>query len=571
VKIWASAAFLLFLQSPAFQQVRNGRIEGYVVRAGTNEPLESARVTIRRNSDAGQIPSPPQSELAPMGTAQTIATDSQGHFVVNGLAPGSYELSAVKNGFARQVYGERAPGRPGTVVTVSAEQVLKDVVFRLVAAGAISGHVTDTRGGPLTGILVQLLRSTYDAKGRRRLQPVSSARTNERGEYRMYLITPGRFFVSAAPVVTSDPSMMAVNTDPSMMAVNQVVDEPGLVLTYYPGSSDPSGGSSIEVEPGSETGPIDFRLMPQPLFRIRGRVLDTRPGHLPEPVQLEIESRNPGSPGGPRPGSYTSENGTFEIRNVAPGAYWIKAQLFNANDFKQTIGDLLRNMAQVSVDVSNADVENVVVTFSPGFSLQGRVEIDSSGNGASRETSPLMVYLEPQESTPVPTLPQTVKADGTFTIDNVFAGDYRVQTEGGPSNSYIKSVHLGRTDVSNGLTLSGPVSESLELILGTTSGEIDGTVLDSDRHPVSGAQVVLIPNRERGRSDLYRKAITDQNGRFTIRTIVPGEYKVFAWEDLEPYAYNDADFLRKYEELGTPVAVSESAKSTIQTRIIPAG
>jgi protocatechuate 3,4-dioxygenase beta subunit len=564
VKIWATAAFLLFLQGPALPQGRNGRIEGYVVRAGTNEPLESARVTIRRNSDAGQIPSPPQSELAPMGNAQTITTDSQGHFVANGLAPGSYELSAVKNGFARQVYGERAPGRLGTVVTVSAEQVLKDVVFRLVAAGAVSGHVTDTSGGPVTGILVQLLRSTYDAKGRRTFQPVSSARTNERGEYRMYLITPGRFFVSAAPVATSDPSMMALNQ----------VDEPGLVLTYYPGSSDPSVASSIEIEPGSETGPIDFRLMPQPLFRIRGQVHDGRTGHLPEPVQLEIESRNPGSPGVPRRGPSISENGTFEIRDVAPGAYWIKAQLIpNANDFQRSIGELLRNMAvaQVSVDVSNSDVENVVVTFSPGFSLQGRVEIDSSGNGASRETSPLMVYLEPQESTPVPTLPQTVKADGTFTIDNVFAGDYWVQTEGGPSNSYIKSVHLGRTDVLNGLTLSGPVSESLELILGTTSGEIDGTVLDSDRHPVRGAQVVLIPNRERSRSDLYRTATTDQNGRFTIRTIVPGEYKVFAWEDLEPYAYNDADFLRKYEELGAPVAVSESAKSTIETRIIPAG
>jgi len=172
----------------------------------------------------------------------------------------------------------------------SGEQVLQDVVFRLVAAGAISGHVTDTRGGPVTGILVQLLRGTYDAKGRRTFQPVTSARTNERGEYRMYLITPGRFFVSAAPLASPDPSMMAVNQ----------VDEPGLVLTYYPGSSDPSGASSIEIEPGSETGPIDFRLMPQPLFRIRGRVLDARTGHSSQPVQLEIESRNPGSPGVPR-------------------------------------------------------------------------------------------------------------------------------------------------------------------------------------------------------------------------------------------------------------------------------
>ena len=94
--------------------------------------------------------------------------------------------------------------------------------------------------------------------------------------------------------------------------------------------------------------------------------------------------------------------------------------------------------------------------------------------------------------------------------------------------------------------------------------------MDSNGNPMSGAQVALIPRRERNRSDLYRTATTDQNGRFTIRTIVPGEYKAFAWDDLEPYAYTDPDFLRKDEERGTPVTVSESSKLTIETRIIPA-
>jgi hypothetical protein len=171
----------------------------------------------------------------------------------------------------------------------------------------------------------------------------------------------------------------------------------------------------------------------------------------------------------------------------------------------------------------------------------------------------------------VPTLPQTVKADGTFTIESVLPGDYRIQTQGGPSNSYIKSVHLGRTDVLNGLTLSGPVPESLEVVLSTTPGEINGTVVDSERNPAAGVEVVLIPNRERSRTDLYRTATSDQTGRFILRTIIPGEYKVFAWEDLEPFAYNDPDFLSKYEERGAPVTVSESAKSTIETKIIPAG
>jgi protocatechuate 3,4-dioxygenase beta subunit len=561
VKIWATAALLLFLQAPGFQQVRNGRIEGLVLRAGTNEPLESARVTIRTTGNAGQAALPPQeSEPAPE-TPQVITTDSQGRFIIDNLATGSYELSAAKNGFARQVYGERAPGRPGTLLTVSSGQMLKDVVFRLVPAGAVSGRVTDTRGEPIPGILVQLLRSSYDGQGRRTFQPVSSARTNDRGEYRMYLITPGRFFVSAAAAGPSP--------DPSMMAVNRF-DEPGFALVYYPGSRDPSGASSLEVQPGAETSAIDFRLIPQQLFRIRGRVLDVRTGGLPRAVQLEIHPRGPGSPGVHSPFMYNSTNATFEIRDVAPGSYWIQAQLMpDAINLQLSLGDLLKNIAQAGVVVSNADVENVVVTFSPGFAVHGRTEIEDSGNAPTQATA-LMVYLEPEESTPVPTLPQTVKPDGTFNIESVLPGDYRIHAEGGPKNSYIKSAHLGRTDVLNRLSLSGPVSESLEIVLGTASGEIEGTVVDGDRNLVPGVQIVLIPNRERSRTDLYRTATSDQNGRFIIGTIIPGEYKVFAWEDLEPFAYNDADFLREYEERGTPVAVSQSAKSTIETRVIPA-
>src|SRR5262249_27554167 len=165
-------------------------------------------------------------------------------------------------------------------------QVLKDIAFRLVPAGAVSGRVTNARGEPIPGILVQLLSSNYNGQGRRTFHIVSNARTNERGEYRMYLITPGRFFVSAAPAGSSP--------DPSMMVVNHV-DEPGLVVTYFPGSIDPAGASSIDIQPGAETAAIDFRMIPQPLFRIRGRVFDVRTGGFPRGVQLEIHPRNPGA------------------------------------------------------------------------------------------------------------------------------------------------------------------------------------------------------------------------------------------------------------------------------------
>jgi hypothetical protein len=136
-----AAAVLLILQSAsAFQQPQQtqstkANIEGFVVRAGTNEPVSRARITATRIAGPGGAPIQPS---GPPQNIPAVTTDSQGHFTIKDLEPGSYLLSAQRNGFARQSYGERAPGRPGTPLNMIAGQTLKDVVFRLIPAGAVS-------------------------------------------------------------------------------------------------------------------------------------------------------------------------------------------------------------------------------------------------------------------------------------------------------------------------------------------------------------------------------------------------------------------------------------------------
>src|SRR4030095_16245835 len=115
-----------------------------------------------------------------------------------------------------------------------------------------------------------------------------------------------------------------------------------------------------------------------------------------------------------------------------------------------------------------------------------------------------------------------------------------------------------------------PVSGSLEVLLSPNGGQLDGTIVDYDQKPQRGIQTVLIPDRLRDRRGLYRTAATDQNGHFVIRTVAPGDYKLFAWEDLEPFAYNDPDILRKYEERGTAVKIAESSKMNVEVNVIPA-
>src|ERR1051325_5806580 len=177
--------FLAILQSAApvqttqTSQPTTATIEGFVIRAGTNEPVSRARITVLKTMGPGGAPNPP----GPRPIIPTVNSDNQGHFVVSNLDPGSYSLTAQRNGFAMQAYGERMPGRPGVPVNVVAGQTLKDIVFRLIPAGTISGRVADSAGEPIAGVTVELVKPAYDTNGRRTFQVVNSARTDDRGEY----------------------------------------------------------------------------------------------------------------------------------------------------------------------------------------------------------------------------------------------------------------------------------------------------------------------------------------------------------------------------------------------------
>jgi hypothetical protein len=52
----------------------------------------------------------------------------------------------------------------------------------------------------------------------------------------------------------------------------------------------------------------------------------------------------------------------------------------------------------------------------------------------------------------------------------------------------------------------------------------------------------LIPDRNRDRRDVYKIVVSDQNGHFNMLGVAPGDYKLFAWEDIEPFSYNDPKF-----------------------------
>jgi hypothetical protein len=86
-----------------------------------------------------------------------------------------------------------------------------------------------------------------------------------------------------------------------------------------------------------------------------------------------------------------------------------------------------------------------------------------------------------------------------------------------------------------------------------------------------GATVVLIPQEQerRDQTTFYRTIGTDQSGNFTIKNVVPGEYRIYAWEDIEPGAYYDPDFIKPLEANGEKVSIAENGNQSVQLKLIP--
>ena len=90
--------------------------------------------------------------------------------------------------------------------------------------------------------------------------------------------------------------------------------------------------------------------------------------------------------------------------------------------------------------------------------------------------------------------------------------------------------------------------------------------------PAAGAIIVLVPEGEkRSRAYLFRQVETDQNGRFQMKTIPPGSYKLFAWDDVEDDIWFDTEFLKRFEDKGQSIAVKAKEVVSAQLRLLSVG
>ena len=458
--------------------------------------------------------------------------------------------------------------------------ILTGARFAEKTGAIISGRIHDAAGQPLSNINVEAraVAYTYSTYGYTSFKTAAATTTDDRGEYQLFPVPPGEYYLGA----TRPPTPASAGTAPG----------PQTVTTFYPGETAVTAATPVVIRGGEALIGMDIEMRTPAGFKLSGQVtsLVSQPapaaGRAGTPATpqaavtvatLAIVARDVNVPDGVRGvGSVPLDpsTGKFEITNILPGTYDVYARV---NDLQNWLaGGAPFAYGRTPIEVRDRDVDGLAIVIHSGVEVKGTVT--SSGSRVLQTN--VQVALQPTGSSAknppyqdVAQRPATASQDGSFTIPAVPEGRFRVEPQGLPPDDYVADVRQGGVSVyDSGVEVGTVPPGPIQVLVNSGAGTIQGTVHDGAGNPVLSATVVLVPELKRRQNrTLYSAATSDSMGNFTIKGIAPGEYTLFAWEErVWSGAYQNPGFIAKYEARGRSIKVAEASTVAAEVTAIPA-
>src|SRR5262245_41190010 len=364
--LWLFALIALF-QAPNSQPAEPGTIHGVVTRAGSTEPISGAQVTLQGgtadpqalqvllNTAASQgivvKPAPGastaeiiqgladaaaargfpltvsnlQSQLASLSgkTPPTTTTDRDGVFTFNGIAAGSYTVRVQKDGF----FGKPEGGVYQPTAAIDVRVLPKETAnanVSMVPGAIVGGRIYDANGQAMSNANVQIFTVAY-AFGHAVLAPLVAKVTDDRGEYRLFWVPPGDYYLA----VTPRPPAPTPGVPASTLTVK----------TFYPGVTDIGQARMVSIRGGEDMGGMDIGIRNARAFKVSGQISSLIPPPTPtlgapgvNAAVLMLLNRDPAAPddGGTRAAGTVPlipTTGQFELANILPGSYELFARV----------------------------------------------------------------------------------------------------------------------------------------------------------------------------------------------------------------------------------------------------
>jgi hypothetical protein len=434
----------------------------------------------------------------------STTTDGHGIFQIESVESGSYAARYLSRAYKPKLLENRQLFQmSGGTVTLTAY---------LVPLSNLKVRVFDNRDVPVLDANFELA----DSQTRIRM-PVA-----ERGEFVSHLVPPGTYLLSVIPPGSLKPPTLPVRNGGNVLQWSK---------TFYPGVTSRDSAAELLLAPG-EVRDIEIKLQTVAAHAVRGVLVNSNdmpapgiPITLSQDVSSTLKSR---------------EDGSFEFPLVKDGEWRLTAAVG---------GQEVSAKASQWIEMAGQDIEGLKLRLVMPFALTGSVVLEIPQGTPTMPTP--RVFLIPhsnREEAPTALLETTglqahPAEDGSFVLNNVYPGAYRVEDEERPpAPYYLDAIRVGNTDVGNReIDLLAPLP--IELVYKTNGGIVRGQV-----NTTKPCGVWLVPQDEphRGRSFL-RSSSCNSEGRFQIDAVRPGDYYLvaFAGDDIPWYRALADDTLHK--------------------------
>jgi len=522
----------------------NLSLAGSVLNSATGEVIPRAQVTITYFPIFDPSTPAAVQRAAPRVTSTSAMSDSAGAFRFSGLVPGKYILVAYKPGFSQ--------GDP--IQTFSKPVELKEstegLQVTLEPLGVITGKVLDEEGQPVPGVnIIAISRQIVD--GERRIKTNRTVVTDDQGAYRLWNMAPGKYYIKAAG--RSGGTYLYAGDVAPRYGVNESFNP-----TYFGGSTAIDSAQAINIEAGTHAE-ADLRLTLDQSYRVRGSLGNFTPRRT---VKFELLSGDEDV--GESRVNVNGDTGRFEIQNVMPGSYVLRATQQEAR-------------GEVRVTVTNSDVNGLVATLSPGVDIKvhtrftntvadnpiirmtRNMPIDRIDNRVCRfSLHPTGSRSEPASASPG-NRPIDTQGDGDEQVlTGVLPGTYRATVE--CIGSYPRSAMLGTQDLLTHplLSIQPGVSAEVEILATHGGGTVRGKVASEQNLANFKILVLLIPQFKPSTGP-----VMNRGGQILFFGLAPGTYTAYAFSNVDEVEFRNPEFLQALSG-GVSVEVVDGKETTIE-------
>jgi len=520
-------------------------IEGSVINIQNSRTVPRATVTLLHLKGTG---------------SKSQRADGRGHFIFQNVEPGIYRLMADRAGF----FSDDHKREYQPIFEIAAGEHVKDIPVRLIPSALVSGKIRDEYNDPVQDAEIRVL-AVQTQLGQQYLRVAAKAMTDDRGEYRIAGLHPGKYYLvvedKSKPLATLTSIIENVN------ALSKMKDEKGRPLRvdmpgvpdppytyaplFYPDTTDFRQAQSLRLNPGDEIA-ADFLLISAPVVSIRGKVVNGMTGQTANGATVAAFWTNYVEGGGIP--ALIVVGGSFEVRGIAPGTYTLRAT------FKE---DQRVFYGEQTIEVGDRGAQNVQITAMPDFVATGHVRLEGLTEKPRKASIEFVGEgLMPRVRT------STAPPDLVFEAQLRPDCRYHAMVRNLPQDYYLKSVTISQHELAPDNVVVNGLRGDLEFILSTTGGHIEGALINSKNEPTRGS-ILLVPDvPDPGPPDLFRRTSADSKGNFMFRGVAPGSYRMLAVQNFSlEDEINDPDFLRTIANRGESLIVEENGQYSMTLKL----